>query len=119
MSSVAIALTLGIILGRLAGYYEGTLGGTIMRGMDIILSFLLVILALGIIAMLGPSMTNLIITIGVVYTPTFVRLVNGSVDRNLSRHLPFRNGDRTQFIGRRSARRLRSVPEKLKKGTNL
>jgi len=79
MSSVAIALSLGIILGLLAGYYEGALGGAIMRGMDIILSFPLVILALGIIAMLGPSMTNLIITIGVVYTPTFVRLVNGSV----------------------------------------
>lgn len=78
MSSVAIALTLGIILGLLAGYYEGALGGAIMRGMDIILSFPLVILALGIIAMLGPSMTNLIITIGVVYTPTFVRLINGS-----------------------------------------
>ena len=77
--SVAISLTLGIILGLLAGYYEGAAGNVIMRGMDIILSFPLVILALGIIAMLGPSMTNLIITIGVVYTPTFVRLVNGSV----------------------------------------
>jgi peptide/nickel transport system permease protein len=77
--SVAISLTLGIILGLLAGYYEGAVGGVILRGMDIILSFPLVILALGIIAMLGPSVTNLIITIGVVYTPTFVRLVNGSV----------------------------------------
>jgi peptide/nickel transport system permease protein len=77
--SVAISLTLGIILGLLAGYYEGAAGGVILRGMDIILSFPLVILALGIIAMLGPSVTNLIITIGVVYTPTFVRLVNGSV----------------------------------------
>lgn len=79
MSSVAISLTLGIILGLLAGYYEGWVGGTIMRGMDVILSFPLVILALGIIAVLGPSITNLIFTIGVVYTPTFVRLVNGSV----------------------------------------
>ncbi|MCX5909486.1 MAG: ABC transporter permease [Deltaproteobacteria bacterium] len=78
-SSVAISLTLGIILGLLAGYYEGWIGGVIMRGMDIILSFPLVILALGIIAVLGPSMTNLIITIGIVYTPAFVRLVNGSV----------------------------------------
>jgi peptide/nickel transport system permease protein len=78
-SSVLMALTLGIILGLMAGYYEGALGGAIMRGMDIILSFPLVILALGIIAMLGPSMANLIITIGVVYTPTFARLVNGSV----------------------------------------
>jgi peptide/nickel transport system permease protein len=78
-SSVGIALTLGIILGLLAGYYEGAVGGVIMRGMDIILSFPLVILALGIIAMLGPSLINLVITIGVVYTPTFVRLINGSV----------------------------------------
>jgi peptide/nickel transport system permease protein len=77
--SVVISLTLGIILGLLAGFYEGTVGGVILRGMDILLSFPLVILALGIIAMLGPSMTNLTITIGVVYTPTFVRLVNGSV----------------------------------------
>jgi peptide/nickel transport system permease protein len=79
VSSVAISLTLGIFLGLLAGYYEGVLGGAILRGMDILLSFPLVILALGIIAMLGPSVTNLILTIGVVYTPTFVRLVNGSV----------------------------------------
>jgi peptide/nickel transport system permease protein len=78
-SSVAISLVLGILLGLLAGYYEGAVGGVILRGMDILLSFPLVILALGIIAMLGPSMTNLILTIGVVYTPTFVRLVNGSV----------------------------------------
>ena len=77
--SVAISLTLGIILGLLAGYYEGAVGGVILRGMDILLSFPLVILALGIIAMLGPSTTNLTLTIGVVYTPTFVRLVNGSV----------------------------------------
>ncbi len=78
-SSVALSLTLGIILGLLAGYYEGSIGAVILRGMDILLSFPLVILALGIIAMLGPSATNLVLTIGVVYTPTFVRLVNGSV----------------------------------------
>ncbi len=77
--SVAISLTLGMALGLLAGYYGGVTGAVILRGMDVILSFPLVILALAIIAMLGPSMTNLIITIGVVYTPTFVRLVNGSV----------------------------------------
>ena len=78
-SSVAISLLLGIPLGLVAGYYEGAAGGVILRGMDILLSFPLVILALGIIAMLGPSTANLIVTIGVVYTPTFVRLVNGSV----------------------------------------
>ncbi|HSR12065.1 MAG TPA: ABC transporter permease [Thermodesulfobacteriota bacterium] len=77
--SVAISLTLGIILGLLAGFYEGKLGGIILRGMDVLLSFPLIILALGIIAMLGPSMINLTLTIGVVYTPAFVRLVNGSV----------------------------------------
>ena len=77
--SVAISLTLGILLGLLAGFYEGAVGSLILRGMDILLSFPLVILALGIIAMLGPSLTNLTITIGIVYTPTFVRLVNGSV----------------------------------------
>jgi len=78
-SSVAISLIIGILLGLIAGYYEGLVGGIIMRGMDVILSFPLIILALGIISVLGPSMTNLIITIGIVYTPTFVRLINGSV----------------------------------------
>ena len=78
-SAVSISLMFGIILGLIAGYYEGIVGGIIMRTMDVILSFPLIILALGIIAALGPSMTNLIITIGVVYTPTFVRLINGSV----------------------------------------
>ena len=78
-SSVLVSLTLGIILGLIAGYYEGVWGGIIMRGMDVVLSFPLIILALGIIAAMGPNMTNLIITIGIVYTPTFVRLINGSV----------------------------------------
>lgn len=79
LSAVSISLIFGIILGLIAGYYEGIVGGMIMRTMDVILSFPLIILALGIIAALGPSMTNLIITIGIVYTPTFVRLINGSV----------------------------------------
>lgn len=78
-SAVSIALLLGIILGLIAGYYEQYVGGIIMRGMDVLLSFPLIILALGIISVLGPSTLNLIITIGIVYTPTFVRLVNGSV----------------------------------------
>lgn len=78
-SSIFISLSLGIILGLLAGYYEGFWGTVIMRGMDIVLSFPLIILALGMIAVLGPSIVNMIIAIGVVYTPTFVRLINGSV----------------------------------------
>ena len=78
-SAVFFSLSLGIILGLIAGYYEGFWGGIIMRGMDVVLSFPLIILALGIIAALGPSVVNLIFTIGVVYTPTFVRLIYGSV----------------------------------------
>ena len=78
-SAVAFSLTVGIVLGLIAGYYERKVGGFIMRGMDVILSFPVIILALGIIAVLGPSTFNLIITIGIVYTPTFVRLINGSV----------------------------------------
>jgi peptide/nickel transport system permease protein len=76
--AVPLALLMSIPLGLIAGYYEGYWGGIIMRAMDMILSFPMIILALGIIAALGPSMVNLIITIAVVYTPTFVRLINGS-----------------------------------------
>jgi peptide/nickel transport system permease protein len=78
-SSVTISLVLCKSLGLIAGYNEAAIGMTIMRLMDVILSFPLLILALGIIAALGPSTTNLIITISIVYTPTFARIVNGVV----------------------------------------
>ncbi len=78
-SSVAFSLTLGTLLGMLGGYYGGFIDEVIMRFMDILFAFPAVLLAISIIAVLGPGTQNAIIAIGVVYTPIFARIARGSV----------------------------------------
>lgn len=76
--SVAIATLAGVTLGLIAGYTRGIFNLIIMRAMDILLSFPTIVLAIAMVAFLGPSIRNLIIIIGVIYTPRFVRVVYGS-----------------------------------------
>jgi peptide/nickel transport system permease protein len=78
-SSVAIALVAGAALGLLAGYAGGWVDQLIMRTMDVLFAFPAVLLALGIVAALGPDPRNVIIAIGVVYTPIFARVVRAPV----------------------------------------
>jgi peptide/nickel transport system permease protein len=78
-SSVAIALAAGACLGLLAGYAGGWLDQIIMRTMDVLFAFPAILLALGIVAALGPDPKNVIIAIGVVYTPIFARVVRAPV----------------------------------------
>jgi peptide/nickel transport system permease protein len=78
-SSVAFSLFLGTALGVLSGYYGGWVDEVIMRLMDILLAFPAVLLAISIIAILGPGTQNAIIAIGIVYTPIFARVARGSV----------------------------------------
>jgi peptide/nickel transport system permease protein len=77
--AVAIALALGITLGMVSGFYGGVVDIVIMRVIDIMLAFPGFLLALAIIAMLGPSLTNAMIAVGIGETPGFARLVRGSV----------------------------------------
>lgn len=77
--SVAISLGAGVILGLIAGYVAGWTDDIIMRVMDALLAFPALILALGITASLGPSLTNTMIAIGVVGMPAYARLVRGQV----------------------------------------
>lgn len=77
--SVGIALFTGIFLGSIAGYYRGKMDETIMRTMDALFAFPAILLAIALVAVLGPSITNAMMAIGVVYTPYFVRLVRGVV----------------------------------------
>jgi len=77
--SVAIALLAGAFLGLLAGYAGGWVDQVIMRTMDVLFAFPAVLLALGIVAALGPDPKNVIIAIGVVYTPIFARVVRAPV----------------------------------------
>jgi len=77
--SVAVALLAGSVLGLVAGYAGGWLDQLIMRCMDVLFAFPAVLLALGVVAALGPSANNVVIAIAIVYTPIFARVVRGPV----------------------------------------
>lgn len=79
LSSVAIALAVGSALGLLAGYAGGWTDQLIMRAMDVLFAFPTVLLALGVVAALGPSPGNVVVAIAIVYTPIFARVVRGPV----------------------------------------
>lgn len=78
VGSVAIASFVGVALGLMAGYFRGTAEFIIMRSMDLLLSFPTIVLAIAMVAFLGPSIRNLIIIIGIIYIPRFVRVVFGA-----------------------------------------
>lgn len=77
--SVGIALGLGVPVGLIAGYYGGRIDSILMRLMDILFSIPAIVLAIAILAALGPDIVNAMIAIGVVYTPIFARITRGSV----------------------------------------
>jgi dipeptide transport system permease protein len=76
---VTIAATVGVILGLLAGYFRGWVDVAIMRVMDIILAFPSLLLALVLVAILGPGLLNAMLAIALVLQPHFARLVRASV----------------------------------------
>ena len=77
--SVAIAAVVGSLIGLFAGYRGGRVDGAAMRLMDAVLSFPPLVLALALGAVLGADLTGVLIALGVVYTPTFARLMRGQV----------------------------------------
>jgi peptide/nickel transport system permease protein len=77
--SVAFATLVGGVLGLVSGYLGGVVDLVIGRVMDVFFAFPAILLALGIVAALGPDPRNVIIAIGVVYTPIFARVVRGPV----------------------------------------
>ncbi|RXT04295.1 ABC transporter permease [Ammoniphilus sp. CFH 90114] len=79
ISSVAISVIFGSLFGLVAGYFGGRMDGIIMRIMDILFAFPEILLALAIVAALGPGMFNTILAIGIVNIPVFTRLVRSTV----------------------------------------
>lgn len=77
--TVGAALVAGTVLGLLAGYRGGWLDAVIMRTSDGLLAFPLLVLALTVVAALGPGLNNALIAIAVVTTPRFARVVRGEV----------------------------------------
>lgn len=77
--SVAVATVVGGVLGLVSGYLGGWVDLAIGRVLDVFFAFPAILLALGIVAALGPDPNNVIIAIAVVYTPIFARVVRGPV----------------------------------------
>ena len=77
--AVAIASLLGITFGLLAGYYGGFIDNLIMRLIDVMLAFPGILLALAIVAILGPNLINAMIAVGISAAPTYARVVRGAV----------------------------------------
>ncbi|HET6315271.1 MAG TPA: ABC transporter permease [Chloroflexota bacterium] len=77
--AASIALAIGLLLGMLAAFYGGRPDNIIMRVMDIILAFPYLLLAIAVVAILGPGLLNAMIAIGIVYIPHYARVVRGAV----------------------------------------
>jgi peptide/nickel transport system permease protein len=77
--AVGIGMTVGVMLGLVAGLYGGWIDELIMRVMDAVYAFPALVLALAITAALGTGIVNIMIAIGVVYMPSYARLVRGQV----------------------------------------
>ena len=75
--AIAMALIVGAAIGLISGYFGGVVDNILMRVMDGLLTFPLLILALAIVSILGPSITNAMIAIAVVNIPEFARIVRG------------------------------------------
>jgi ABC-type dipeptide/oligopeptide/nickel transport system permease subunit len=75
VASVVISATIGVLLGLAAGYFVGNIDWTIMTVINVMLTFPFVLLALAVIAVLGPSLVNMILVLGVAGWPIYARVV--------------------------------------------
>ncbi|MGE0221543.1 ABC transporter permease, partial [Mycolicibacterium sp.] len=76
--SVALAVVIGVSVGVVAGFRGGWLDAVLMRVVDVMFAFPVLLLALAVVAILGPGVTTTILAIGIVYTPIFARVARGS-----------------------------------------
>ncbi len=95
--SVAFAVLVGVTIGVVAGYRGGWVDTIVMRIVDVMFAFPVLLLALAVVAILGPGVTTTILAIGIVYTPIFARVARAST---LSvRVEPFVQASRTMGTG--------------------
>jgi len=76
--SVAFAVIVGVTVGIVAGYRGGWVDTVFMRAVDVMFAFPVLLLALAVVAILGPGTTTTILAIGIVYTPIFARVARAS-----------------------------------------
>ena len=77
--AVGIGLLLGLAIGLAAGYLSGVWDNLLMRLMDMMLAFPAILLAIVIVAVLGPTLVNAMISVGIVAVPTYARIARASV----------------------------------------
>ena len=77
--SVVIAAVIGVVFGLISGFYGGRIDAVIMRFVDLLLAFPGILLALAIIAVLGDSLFNLMIAVGIASIPDYVRITRATV----------------------------------------
>jgi peptide/nickel transport system permease protein len=77
--SVAVGLSAGLLLGAVAGYLGGLVDSLVMRLMDVMLSIPGLLMAIGIVAMLGPGLIQIMVAVGATQIPIFARLLRGSI----------------------------------------
>lgn len=76
--SVSIAMVVGVALGLVAGYFRGWVDTVVMRVVDVLFAFPIMLLAIAIVAVLGPGLNTATVAIGVVYVPVFARVTRAS-----------------------------------------
>jgi peptide/nickel transport system permease protein len=77
--AVGVALVIGVPLGLLAGFRGGITDEIVMRCADTLLAFPGLVLAVGVVAMLGPGLTNAMVAVGIVFAPSLARLMRAQV----------------------------------------
>ena len=78
-TAVSVAMTLGIIIGSIAGFYGGVLDNLLMRTIDILIAIPNILLAIAIASALGPGLTNTMIAVGVAAVPGYARITRAAV----------------------------------------
>jgi peptide/nickel transport system permease protein len=76
--AIAISLGAGLVIGLVAAFYRGIVDLVLMRLVDIVFAFPLLVLAILIVGLLGPSRRNAMIAIGIVFAPAFARVIRGA-----------------------------------------
>jgi glutathione transport system permease protein len=78
LTSVLAGAIVGVTLGLISGFFGGVLDGAIMRTSDVLFAFPGILLAIAIVAILGPGLVNVVVAVSVFSMPTFARIVRGS-----------------------------------------
>jgi len=85
LAVVVLSLVAGVSLGLVAGYFGGVLDNAIMRIVDIIMAYPTLLLALAVVAILGPGLVNAVIAIAIVFLPRYIRITRAAVLNEMGR----------------------------------